>query len=628
MASFSVGDIEGRLTLDRSPFTDGLRLARQQADAFERNDVTAKVDVDTAHADEQLAATQVELDRLDHTRATPTVDVDTRRASQGIGLLGTAIIALGPAALAAGGLAAGAIAPIAAGTLGVAAVALPALKNIHDAATKTGAAQQKALAAIGPGGMAAVTAFKALETAWHGFQAQVNPAVLGLLATSFQAIGHTLPAFAPFITGTAGALTRMVSGLAQLGPAFGRAFTATLPIVNMVSAGVVHLAAALAHFTQGQGFEHFIAYVVQNGPLLFHTLGQVAGVFVSIGVAAAPLLPALLHIIGAFAQLLSLVLRLPGIGPALVAFAAIGVTALQVGKAVIWLRDSWAIAVPVIEGLMGGLGTAASALLANPIIAAAAAIVAGLAYIVTHWQQTVKFLEGLWQGALDAYNATIGQIPGLHIGPDHPNVLQQTVDQALQARKGGGGDFSGPGSGSFGGGDFSAADLTAGGLPSLTAPTLPVGKAPKMPKLPPIRVPKLGGTVAGAPLAIAAPLGVPRGRTRTGSTGSSAPHATGGTVQDITGGGLSGPRSVAHDFSLGPDIIGQTVKFRHSPDYGQRTQDKHTSAVEKNTRALQKVSDVLGKDRPKAHIEIKTPDGKTHDIEAQSRKRGRTTGKR
>lgn len=46
--AFNAGDVEASLTLDRSPFERGLRLARKEAEAFERDSVSLKIDVDSS----------------------------------------------------------------------------------------------------------------------------------------------------------------------------------------------------------------------------------------------------------------------------------------------------------------------------------------------------------------------------------------------------------------------------------------------------------------------------------------------------------------------------------------------------------------------------------------------------
>jgi hypothetical protein len=397
--AFLVGDIEGRLTLDRTPYTEGLRIAREQADAFERNKIEAHVEPDTAKANAELSKTRVELERLDHTRATPTVSVNTRDSQRGLGLLATSIIALGPAAIAAGGIAAGALAPLALGVAGVAAVALPMLKNLHDAATKTGKAQQDALTKLGPGAGPAVQAMQTLLAAWKQFQQALSPQIFGLLSQIFGLIEASLPALIPFISGVTTALTQMVQGLTPLAPIFGQAFTAMLPIVNLMTQGALHMAEALAHWTQGQGFQQFIAYVVKNGPLLAHTLGDLARLIIQIGIAAGPLLPPLLRITGALAQMLTLLLRIPGVGPAIVTLAAIAVTALKVDAAFRALTGpTGAITrlLPVARAVFLGVGRAAMALFANPVGLAIAAVIIATILIIKHWDAVKKALAAVW----------------------------------------------------------------------------------------------------------------------------------------------------------------------------------------------------------------------------------------
>lgn len=395
--AFQVGDIEGRLTLDRSPYTEGLRIAREQADRFEGNKITPLVDVDTAKADAELATTKAELTRLDHTRATPTVVVNTRDSQRGMGLLATSIIALGPAAIAAGGIAAGALAPLALGLAGVAAVAIPLVKELSK----------------GKGPAEAVAAFQSMMAAWHSFQAAVSPAVVGLLGNVFGLISATLPALVPLVTGTAHAFSLLVAGLIPLAPAFGRAFTAMLPIVNLITQGVLHLAQSLAQWTQGRGFQQFVAYIVQNGPLLAHTFGDLVRLLVQLGIAAAPLLPVLLRITSVLAQMLTALLRIPGVGPAIVTLAAFAVVALKVGSALSGLPTKLAAAergLLMLRPAFLAVGRAAMALFANPVGLAIAAVVVGTILIIQHWDQVKKALSAVWNFLKNAASTAFGLV--------------------------------------------------------------------------------------------------------------------------------------------------------------------------------------------------------------------------
>lgn len=712
MASFNVGDIEGRLTLDRSPYTEGLRIARQQADDFERRKINPEVDIDTAQVDAQIAATEGELDRLDHKRATPTVHVNTSGGRGQVGLLAAAIVALGPAALAAGAIAAGALAPLAVGAVGIAAIALPALKELHDAATKTGAEQQKALAAIGPGALPAVAAFRAMTGAWEQFRHQLNPALFGLLRQTFLLIQMTLPAMLPFMRAFTASIAQLVHGLIPLAPTFGRAFTSMMPIVNMVTLGVLHLAQALAGWTAGQGFQHFIAYVVANGPLLWHTLGAVAGTIVQLGVAAGPVLPVMLRLATVLARLLTLILQIPGVGPALVTLGFVGITAWKVASAVTALQGAWVTFGTVFPRIAAVVGSSFGALFANPVVLGVAAAVAAIAYIATHWQQVGQFLRNLWQGLLDIYNNTLGLIPGMpHAGNQQPTSLQSVADdvakathgdkaamERLRARKRG---QQGPALPTM------PTALAPPALTGLTGIITPDPTKPQTPyegynpitnriekhtpeqwrhihvvnqkrqhdaaikrgQLPHTQVPVEGVNPFTNQIEMHTSsewrhihnlytqhqrqLGTQRTRRpRAPQTPREGFNRLTGRIEmhtpdqwhhihvleqqrtfNRTHGPTGLPRTTTHGFSdtkLGGDIVGQTLITHHPKDYGQRKQDKHTSTLEKNTRQLQRIGDLMEKDDRRGAKTVVKLDigGRSEHIDTETRRRGRAPAKR
>lgn len=80
MANFDAGTIEATLTLDRSPFTQGLRIAQQQAAAFERDAIEPRLDIDTAGAMAELAALKALANTLDGQRIAFDVDIDSSGA--------------------------------------------------------------------------------------------------------------------------------------------------------------------------------------------------------------------------------------------------------------------------------------------------------------------------------------------------------------------------------------------------------------------------------------------------------------------------------------------------------------------------------------------------------------------
>lgn len=82
-AAFNAGSIISTLDLDRDPFTEGLRIARAQAEDFEMHRMEAQVgvNVDSTGAREQLDAVHREANRVDGDRATTTVDADVSPAA-------------------------------------------------------------------------------------------------------------------------------------------------------------------------------------------------------------------------------------------------------------------------------------------------------------------------------------------------------------------------------------------------------------------------------------------------------------------------------------------------------------------------------------------------------------------
>jgi len=79
-AQFNAGSIESQLDLNRDPFTEGLRLAKQQAREFADERIVATADVDTGDAAVKLTELNEHLDELDGRQADVTVDVDALAA--------------------------------------------------------------------------------------------------------------------------------------------------------------------------------------------------------------------------------------------------------------------------------------------------------------------------------------------------------------------------------------------------------------------------------------------------------------------------------------------------------------------------------------------------------------------
>jgi phage-related protein len=76
VAEFNAGSIESTLTLDRDPFTEGLELAKQQANEFADQTYSAKVDVDDTGAKAKIDELKAELDSMGDKTIHVTVDED------------------------------------------------------------------------------------------------------------------------------------------------------------------------------------------------------------------------------------------------------------------------------------------------------------------------------------------------------------------------------------------------------------------------------------------------------------------------------------------------------------------------------------------------------------------------
>jgi hypothetical protein len=91
---FRAGDVEGTLTLDRTPFNRGLDMARADAGRFAREKFTATVDLDTGKASLDADRLQGKLDSLD---TTANVDLDISAAMAKAELLKREVASIGGA---------------------------------------------------------------------------------------------------------------------------------------------------------------------------------------------------------------------------------------------------------------------------------------------------------------------------------------------------------------------------------------------------------------------------------------------------------------------------------------------------------------------------------------------------
>lgn len=80
MPSFDAGSIEGTLTLDRTPFTEGLKLARKQAEDFSKTRITPTISIDTTGSMAQLQALSSQMQQLNQSSISVTANAHTQAA--------------------------------------------------------------------------------------------------------------------------------------------------------------------------------------------------------------------------------------------------------------------------------------------------------------------------------------------------------------------------------------------------------------------------------------------------------------------------------------------------------------------------------------------------------------------
>lgn len=81
---FNAGDIQGSLTLDRSPFQRGLAQARRDAERFERQRIKPTLDAEDRPAQRKLNGLWADMRRLARERTVPKIHVDTTPAKRGV----------------------------------------------------------------------------------------------------------------------------------------------------------------------------------------------------------------------------------------------------------------------------------------------------------------------------------------------------------------------------------------------------------------------------------------------------------------------------------------------------------------------------------------------------------------
>lgn len=413
--------------------TDELNRA---ADRFDGRNVKAKASVDTAGAHTKLAKMRGDLNAIDGTTVTANVKVKTGNTSTKIAAIAAGIGALGPAAATSAAVATGAVGGLTT-ILGVAAAgagsALLAFNGMGDAisAVKDHAADptaesleamNQALSKLTAEGqsLAKFMAYEMTEALTdlqeraqrgmlpgveEGLESALSlmPQVQRLVDRTSEALGELARRggealdspfwrnYVDFIASEAGpTLTGLGDILGNLAKGFAGLQMAFAPVSRDMISGLQNMSQAFADWAttldSNQGFQEFIAYVRENGPLLVDTLGSIGGALVSIVDAAMPLGPVALTaikgladainalmstdagpwIMGLVGALGALNLAMKGVNA--VRFSALGTAILGAGNN----ADKTSRKVGKLTGMLGRVGGPAAAAAIGIGLAAAA----------------------------------------------------------------------------------------------------------------------------------------------------------------------------------------------------------------------------------------------------------------
>ncbi|CAK7279910.1 hypothetical protein [Streptomyces misionensis] len=294
-----------------------------------------------------------------------------------------------------------------------------AVDTYRQALAKLTPEQRKLLDSIaGPTGLTA--AFKAWSTS-------LQPAVLPLFTRGVDGAKGALPGLTPLVRSAADAIKNLMDraskqlktpfwqGLKRdietsakpaiigLGVAFGNIFKGMagvvdgfLPHMDGISSTLQRVTGRFAnwgtHLKGSPAFENFLKFASEKGPLLASTIAQIAGAFLAIGQALAPISGPLLTVIGGLAGALgSIASTLPWL--------------VQLIYAVYVATKLWTIAQVAFNLVME----------ANPIVllvTAVVALVAAVIYAYKKWAWFHDAVNAVWAGIKIGANAVVDWFKG------------------------------------------------------------------------------------------------------------------------------------------------------------------------------------------------------------------------
>ncbi|MGV9352279.1 hypothetical protein [Streptomyces misionensis] len=303
---------------------------------------------------------------------------------------------------------------------------LAAAGGMNQAATAQ-AKYRAELAKLSPAARATLTAFTGLRTAFSSWSAALQPTVMPIFTRALVGLRNALPTLTPFVLAAAGAIKQLqdrasaqlkapfwqgfkqdlqgavTPAITGFGVAFGNVIKgmagiidAFLPHMEGISATMQRITGRFANWGANlkgsPAFEAFLSFAAQKAPLIAHALGQIAGAFLSIGQALAPISGPLLQVIGAVAA---------GIG----SIASTLPWLVQLIYAVWVATKVWTIAQAAFNLVME----------ANPIvllITAVIALVAAVIYAYKKWGWFHDAVNAIWAGIKAAAGAVIDWFKG------------------------------------------------------------------------------------------------------------------------------------------------------------------------------------------------------------------------
>lgn len=403
MGQFDAGSIIGTLDVNRSPFTQGLELAKSQGADFEKKKLIQNVDVNTGDSIPKLMALRAAADAAAGGGAAGGA---AAAGGGGLAFLGKAALLLAPALAPLGTVVAGLGAGLVGlgATVGVGAGAfMAAAKPMFGAIssiTQAQTAYNNAVATYGPKSAQAATALKQLNDqikqstpaeqaaakAWESFTASYKtwaqsfePTILPVLTSGLTLLKTVLTDITPVVKGMTsflGSFIQQFQGLmtspvainffkfigtelSKLGPILGGTFAnllsglmsfiqAAAPLINIVAGWLLQVSTIFAKIDFQKTLAPLIASFEKLAPIVGNFLGAVMELVGTLLKAIAPIGVAMFEVIAAAANAFLPVIKAIGMLLAMIApiIANVAVAFTQL------LANALKAVVPVILALL------------------------------------------------------------------------------------------------------------------------------------------------------------------------------------------------------------------------------------------------------------------------------------